>query len=77
MRHVGPRSSTNPSLKLVETDASLPATASKAWRPRNDWHPGELDSIAHVERAQQHVDRQMENIRAILGMNPPDGPRAA
>lgn len=77
MRHGGSRSKPSPSLKLVETDAALPAAVANAWKPTNDWHPGELDSITHVERAQQHVDRQMENLRAILGMSSPDGSRAA
>ncbi|MFO0855796.1 MAG: hypothetical protein U0640_00390 [Phycisphaerales bacterium] len=77
MRHAGQQGSADQGLKLVETDAALPAVASKAWKPTNNWHPGELDSIANVERAQQHVDRQMENLRAILGMPSPDGPRAA
>lgn len=78
MRQSGQQNSMDQRLKLVETDAILPAAASTAWKPTNDWHPGELDSITHVERAQQHVDRQMENLRAILGMpSSPDGPRAA
>lgn len=39
-----------------------------AWAPREH-----LDTIAHVESALEHAERQLSNLRALLGMDAPEG----
>jgi hypothetical protein len=66
-------------------EGHLPEAPARTWRPRNNWTPGRdqpMDSIAHVESALEHVERQFENLKILLhlddslqGQN--HGPRAA
>jgi hypothetical protein len=41
------------------------------WQPRAKFDPErrEFDSVANAESALEHVERQMMNIRSLLGMN--------
>lgn len=52
----------------------LPNAPFQAWRPRD-----EHDAIANAESALEHAERQLANLRALLGMEAPEenDPRAA
>ncbi len=39
-----------------------------AWAPREH-----LDTIANAESALEHAERQLSNLRALLGMDAPEG----
>ncbi|GEM_PF-1354993 len=69
------------SLRLVPCDSSPQDGFARTWKPRNNWQPGmteSMDIIEHTENAFDHVERQLQNLRALLGMDQPtDGPRAA
>lgn len=62
------------SLRLAEGDADA-ALPGRIWQPRNNWRPGmtdEFDSIAHAQRAMEQVERQMQNLKMLLGTSGPD-----
>jgi hypothetical protein len=52
--------------------APAQAAPFHAWRPRED-----LDTIANAESALDHAQRQLDNLRALLGQDREDDPRAA
>lgn len=66
-------------------EGSFPEAPARTWRPRNNWQPGaheSMDSIAQVESALEHVERQFENLKILLHLDDPQGspnsgPRAA
>jgi hypothetical protein len=74
------------SLRLIsDSESSRPAQPASdaipfgdarpraAWQPRAAWNPASntFDSIAHAESALDHVEKQMTNLRALLGMDQP------
>ncbi len=58
----------------VLRDEAITNAPFQSWRPRDAG-----DSIANAESALAHVERQMANLRALMGMDAPEGddPRAA
>ena len=57
-----------------QSPSQPPFAPMHAWRPRLG-----ADSIENAESALDHAERQMANLRALLGMEDqdPDSPRAA